>query len=137
MRNTFLVAVAAAVLLVGGSLWTREIQARPGVVSMNGLHWHPQLEIFVRGEKIEIPQNIGLGAVHRPVHTHEDPPIIHLEFSSIVREEDIMLGAFFESWGRDMRSFGENMRMTVNGVDNTEYEGYIMKDKDQITLHYD
>lgn len=137
MRNTFLVVGAAAVLLVGGSLWTREAQARPGIVSTNGLHWHPQLEIYVRGEKIEIPQNIGLGAVHRPVHTHEDPPIIHLEFGNIVREEDIMLGEFFESWGRDMRSFGENMRMTVNGVDNTEYERYLMRDKDIITLHYD
>ena len=71
------------------------------------------------------------------IHTHEDMPVIHLEFSGVVRREDVMLGRFFEIWGKDMRSFGENMRMTVNGEPNTEFERYIMRDKDIITLQYD
>src|SRR3989338_6760844 len=104
----------------------------PNIIATKGLHWHPTLEIYVRGEKLEIPQNIGIRGVHEPVHTHDDLQILHLEFSGIVRVEDIMLGKFFENWGTDILSFGKSMRMTVNGVENTEYERYIMKDKDKI-----
>ena len=71
------------------------------------------------------------------VHTHDDLPIIHLEFNGVVRKEDVMLGEFFKNWGKDMRSFGSTIKMTVNGVDNTEYERYIMRDKDVIELQYD
>ena len=101
------------------------------------MHWHPTLEIYVGDERVEIPRNLGLGAVHKPVHTHDDLPILHLEFNGTVREEDVMLGEFFKNWGKDMRSFGTNMRMTVNGVPNTEFEHYIMRDKDIIELRYD
>src|SRR3989344_5085247 len=137
--KTILVFGGVAIALVVGGVWlTSALQeSDPDVISRNGLHWHPTLEIYVRGEKLEIPQNIGIGGVHEPVHTHDDLPILHLEFSGIVRAEDIMLGKFFENWGTDILSFGKSMRMTVNGVDNTEYERYIMKDKDKIELHYD
>lgn len=36
-----------------------------------------------------------------------------------------------------MRLFGENMKMTVNGEENTEYENYIMRDKNNIELRFD
>ncbi|MHB1086216.1 MAG: hypothetical protein ACYCZ0_00525, partial [Minisyncoccota bacterium] len=39
------------------------------VIAQKGLHWHPSLEIYVGGVKQEIPQNLGLGAVHQPMHT--------------------------------------------------------------------
>lgn len=42
----------------------------------------------------------------RTVHTHDDLLVIHLEFSGIVREKDVMLGEFFKSWRKDMRGFG-------------------------------
>ena len=109
----------------------------PDVVARNGMHSHSQLTISVKGEPIEIPHNIGIGAVHQPMHTHDDLPNIHLEFQGLVRTRDITLGRFFELWGKDMRSFGENMRMTVNGKENTEYEKYIMRDGDKIELRYD
>lgn len=111
--------------------------ADANVIASGGLHWHPSLEIYVGGVKQEIPQNLGLGAVHKPMHTHDDLPIVHLEFTGVVKNEDITLGKFFDIWGKGMRSFGSNMRMTVNGVDNAEYEQYIMRDKDVIELHYD
>ena len=137
--KTILVFGGVAIALVVGGVWlTSALQeSDPDVISRNGLHWHPTLEIYVQGKKLEIPQNIGIGGVHEPVHTHDDLPILHLEFSGIVRAEDIMLGKFFENWGTDILSFGKSMRMTVNGVENTEYERYIMKDKDKIELHYD
>ena len=109
----------------------------PNVVTLAGLHWHPTLTIYVKGEKLEIPQSIGLGAVHQPMHTHDDLPIIHLEFGGMVKKEDLVLGQFFKNWGKDIRSFGSKMRMTVNGEENTEYENYVMKDGDKIELRYD
>lgn len=138
MKTLFSISGVVAVLLIGGVWWTNALQNDdPEVIAQNGLHWHPELVIYVNGERQEIPEGIGLGVTHLPLHTHDDLPIIHLEFSGIVRKEDVMLGKFFENWGEDMRSFGENMHMTVNGVANTEYEAYVMHDGDTIELHYD
>ncbi len=139
----FFIAVAVIVVLTGAALFIlpeasgTSSSNDPNVVTLTGLHWHPTLAIYVKGEKQEIPQNIGLDAVHKPLHTHEDLPIIHLEFSGIVRKEDVMLGQFFKNWGRDIRQFGANMRMTVNGKENTEYENYVMRDGDMIELRYE
>jgi len=47
------------------------------------------------------------------------------------------LSDFFAVWGKDMRSFGKNMKMTVNGQENTEYENYLMNDHDQIELIFE
>ena len=133
--------VGGGVILVGLLLSWQSIfppqNASASIVARTGLHWHPQIEMYVRGEKYEIPANMGLAGVHKPIHTHEDLPLIHLEFSGLVEEQDIMLGEFFKNWGRDMRSFGENVRMTVNGVENTDLERYIMRDGDQIRIDYD
>ncbi len=138
MKKILIIGGVVIALLLGGSLWTRSLESNNvDVISRNGLHWHPTLTIYVKGEKLEIPQNIGLGAVHQPMHTHDDLPIIHLELSGLVRTEDVILGQFFKNWGKDIRSFGQNMRMTVNGVLNTEYENYMMNDGDAIELHYE
>src|SRR3989344_1525375 len=137
--KTFLTLSVIAVLLLGGAVWfSRTIQTNDtGIISTNGLHWHPELEIYVNGEKQEVPQNIGLTGVHQPMHTHDDLPIIHLEFQGIVRKQDLVLGQFFKNWGKDMSSFGANMKMTVNGIENTELENYVMQDKDKIELRYE
>lgn len=132
------IGIGILVLLVGGTMWSQRLQeSDPSVITRNGLHWHPTVEIFIGTEKVNIPQGIGLIGTHNPVHTHEDLPVIHLEFSGTVREKDVMLGEFFQAWGKDMLSFGENMRMTVNGIDNKDFGNYIMRDKDVIELHYD
>jgi len=129
-----------AVVAVGGFVWyaaTRPSVPESDIISRSGFHWHPELTIYVNGEMQRIPENIGLGAVHKPIHTHEDLPLIHLEFSGVVRKQDITLGQFFKIWGRDMRSFGGDMKMTVNGEENTEYENYAMRDRDKIELRFD
>lgn len=138
MKNILILGGIVLALLAGAAWLARSpTEEDSTTVSTNGLHWHPRLEIYVKGEQITIPPNTGLGAVHRPIHTHEDLPLIHLEFEGRVAEDDIMLGRFFEVWGNDMRSFGTNMKMTVNGVESTEFENYLMKDKDVIILQYD
>lgn len=120
--------------------WSKTLQNNdPSVLSGNGIHWHSELTIYVKGEKQEIPENIGIGAVHQPIHTHNDSDqgIVHMEFQGLVRKQDVTLGQFFKNWGKDMRSFGTTMTMTVNGQENTEYENYLMQDKDKIELRYE
>lgn len=120
----------------------------PDVVSYNGLHSHPEISIYVKGEKQEIPHmgisDMDMGAMHRMhtrmQHMHEGPNeqgVVHLKFQGVVRKGDITLGKFFKKWGKGMRSFGANMKMTVNGKESTEYENYVMQDKDKIELRYD
>ena len=107
------------------------------VLSLIGLHSHPQLEIYVKGEKQEIPAGLGMGGGHKPIHTHDDAPIVHLEFPAKVTKDDTRLGEFFTVWGKDFREFGQTVTMTVNGEPNTEFENYQMKDGDKIELRYD
>ncbi len=142
MKAFFITIGASALLLLGlvalsGSTQSPAATESSDIVSTRGLHWHPQLTIYVKGEKVDIPQNVGLGAVHQPMHTHEDLPLIHLEFPSVVRKQDLTLGQFFKIWGKDMRSFGTDMKMMVNGKENTEFENYRMSDGDKIELRYE
>src|SRR3989344_9698776 len=150
MKAILPLAGIAVLLLIGGSLWSSSLHSGDlDVISQNGIHWHPQLEIFVKGEKVDIPENIGIGPQYAgmptfdsgmrmtAMHTHEDMPAIHLEFPGLVREKDITLGNFFRIWGEGMRSFGSNVRMTVNGTENAEFENYVMHDGDRIELRYD
>lgn len=141
MKNVLIVGGIAILLLVGGSWWTKSLQLKDSnVIATGGMHWHPRLEMYVKGVKQDIPANVGLGAVHQPIHTHSEDAaqgVLHLEFSGRVTKDDVKLGNFFRIWGKDMRSFGENIQMTVNGEANTEFENYPMKDKDKIELRYE
>lgn len=131
------------ILIVAGLVWLVASQPKTpegDIVSRTGFHWHPEVAIYVKGERQEIPANIGIGAVHQPIHTHTDDNkqgVIHLEFQGLARRQDVSLGKFFKNWGKDMRSFGIDMRMTVNGEESTEYENYVMRDKDKIELRFD
>ena len=134
---------AFGVAIIGGLVWLIASASKTpesDIVSRSAFHWHPELTIYVKGEKQGIPAHIGIGAVHQPIHTHTEDNgqgIIHMEFQGLARKEDVTLGQFFKNWGTDMRSFGTNMTMTVNGKENTEYENYVMHDKDTIELRFD
>lgn len=135
------VAVLVVIVLIGGL--TVAYKNKPkipesDIVSRNGLHWHPELTIFIKGEKQPLPASLGIsGSYMAPVHTHEPDGVIHLEFQGLVQKKDITLGQFFKSWGKDISSFGTAMKMTVNGKENAEYGSYIMQDKDKIELRYE
>lgn len=109
------------------------------IISRNGIHWHSSLEIYAKGVKQDIPANIGIGAVHQPIHTHDDSDkgIIHLEFNGFARKQDLTLGRFFKNWGKEFRSFGSSVSMKVNGKENTEFENYVMRDNDRIEIRYE
>lgn len=107
------------------------------IISKNGLHWHSNLSIYVKGTEQDLPKNIGIGALHMPLHTHEKDGVIHMEFAGLVRKRDLTLGKFFKTWGKDFYNFGKTAAMTVNGQPNTEFENYVMKDNDRIELRYE
>jgi hypothetical protein len=65
------------------------------------MHEHTNLQIFVHGEPVAIPTDIGIDrAGSQPyvasLHTHEDSGTIHME-SSVSRT--FTLGEFFDVWG--------------------------------------
>ena len=139
MKKIFAISILVFALLMGAAWWSKTLQRNDAnIISTNGIHWHPKLAIYVKGEKLEIPANIGIGTVHLPVHTHEDitSDIIHLEFGSMVRKQDILLKEFFKSWNKDINSFGSTVKMTVNGEENTEFENYLIQEGDKIEIRY-
>lgn len=136
--KTLYILIGLAVLIIGGVGWSKYLQSSdPNVASTGAFHWHPELTIYVKGEKQEIPQGIGLVGNHKPIHTHDDVPIVHMEFGGAARKEEVTLGTFFKNWGKEFNSFGSNVKMTVNGKENTEFENYQMKDGDKIELRYE
>jgi len=165
MNSILIAGVMGAVLLVGATWWSRkdtsEVVSPPaetGVISTSGLHWHPQLEIYIQGERQVIPSNIGVGIQYATaptfdpsmrmtaIHTHQDVPMIHLEFSGKVTEQDLQLGNFFKIWGKafnssqlfDFRTGTEGkVKMLVNGEENTEFDNYVMRDGDRIEVRYE
>lgn len=152
MKNTFITgSIVATLLLVGGVWWLNSLQeSDPNTISTRGVHWHPQIEIYIKGEKQDIPANIGVGMQYASMptfdqsmrmtamHTHEPGGMIHLEFSGRVMREDTTLSNFFAIWGKDMMGeFGTLTKMMVNGEETTEFGAYEMKDSDKIELHYE
>ncbi len=134
---------------IGGLVWyVANLPQTPEseILSNKGLHWHPRVSIVLKGQAQEIPNGLGLGAVHNPIHTHDASGVIHLEFQGIVRKDQLTLGRFFELWGKPFNANcifeycndGDGkVTMTVNGQENTEFENYQMRDADQIEIRYE
>lgn len=116
------------------------------IITRQGLHWHYDLAIFIKGEKQEIPADIGIGFVHQPTHTHDTTGQIHLEFSGLVKKDDIKLGKFFEVWGKQFNpdcifdkcggSDGK-VKLLVNDEENNKFENYTVKDGDDIEIRFE
>lgn len=146
--NISLVVVLAAIPIAGLVWYTSTQPPLPesDVISKTGIHWHTQLSITLNGKEQEIPANIGIGAVHQRIHTHDTSGEIHMEMGGLVTKKDTLLGGFFIIWGKQFNSScildscnGPNgrVRLFVNGNENTEFENYQMKDKDKIEIKYE
>lgn len=149
------IGLLTLVILVGGVLFlsrgstTSSSVPQADIVAQNGLHWHPKLAIYIKGQKQDISENIGIGAVHQKIHTHDEDAkdgIVHMEMQGVVTKDDTKLGNFFRIWGKDFNAtqiFDKKngaegtVKMTVNGKENTEFENYKMRDGDQIEIKYE
>ena len=113
------------------------------IVSRDGIHRHVELDIEILGDRRQIPINVGIGTVEKPIHTHTEPNVLHLEFSGLVKKEDIRLGRFFEIWGKRFskecilnkcNGTEGQLKMFVNGKPNYKFGDYVMQDKDRIKI---
>lgn len=80
---------------------TEELAARLDVLGLPGTgdaqHVHANLRIFVNGEPVTVPVNIGLdGDLHAALHTHDELGTIHVESAT---RRDFTLGELFDVWG--------------------------------------
>jgi hypothetical protein len=130
----YLAAVTLVLFVAGLAVAAYVLQPDEGeVVSQTGLHWHARIRVVKGGEEVAVPANMGLGAVHNPVHTHEDPGVIHMEFGGRVLQDDLKLQEFLAVWNPGL---GDIVSMTVNGLSNAEFGNYHMRDGDVIELFY-
>lgn len=141
MKKLFIITSVVILILLTWTVWSKSLVSKnPDTLAINGLHWHSTLEIYMKEEKVEIPANIGLIGGHNPIHTHDEDSaqgVIHMEFGGLVKKSDTRLGQFFNIWNKDIGSFGQNMKMTVNGIENVEFANYEMRDGDKIELRYE
>ena len=147
MKKTVL--FVGGIVAVGAFLWwAGSIEPNdPNVLAARGLHSHSKIEIFIEGEKIDIPAGIGLVGGHNPIHSHDgEPGVIHMEFDGRVTFKDVELGNFFKIWKREFskEQLFENVSgekgvvsMLVNGEESLEFEKYQMKDGDEITIRFE
>lgn len=109
------------------------------------MHIHPQLKIIIKGQEQIIPQGLGIVSptCMRPIHIHDISGTLHLEFP---KPRDVRLAEFFLIWNKPFNSDqifdftngpDGQVKMFVNGQENTEFENYIMKDLDQILIIYE
>ncbi len=153
------VSVCVVVFLAGcgtgGSDAAPRLSSRP-IVSKEGIHWHIKLRIFVRGEQITVPANMGIGSQYQSdpgfdsmmemtgIHTHDDSGTIHWEImAGPVKRTGIRLAAVFGVWGQPFTSnellsertgAGEHVTMTVNGRPNPELGLYEVHDGDEVDI---
>ena len=61
------------------------------------LHTHQHLDVFVNGERVEIPAGIGIGeGFLSPLHTHDASGVIHVESTTV---RSYSLAELFAVWG--------------------------------------
>lgn len=115
-------------------------------ISRKGLHLHPILNIYINGQLQPIPADVGLGKVHKPIHTHGTDHIIHLEFSGLVTLDNTRLQEFFKIWDKKFNANcifdncngpSGTVKMFVNGRPNNDFEKYPMKNGDKIEIRYE
>lgn len=153
-KKVILTGAIITVLFVFGAVFLLSKSGNPDIpedqiVSRDGLHWHPKLSIYIKGEKRELEDGIGLGAVHQPMHTHTEDyknGVAHMEMQGVVIKDKTKLGNFFRIWGKpfsatkllDVESTESGaIKMTVDGKENSEFENYEMKDRDNIEIRFE
>ncbi|MET7460620.1 hypothetical protein [Nonomuraea sp. NPDC005501] len=108
-------------------------------------HYHAHLSVFVDGDEVEVPADIGIvGEEMSPLHTHDDRGVIHVEPHT--KGEVFTLGQLFKQWGVTLSASrlgslrtdaGHTLTAAVNGVPVTgDPAAIVVKAHEQISLVY-
>ena len=107
-------------------------------------HIHMHLDIFINGEELVVPSNIGIipdNCIYW-MHTHDDTGVIHIESPE---DRNFAIGEFFDIWGETFSNnqiFDNNnntLNVYVNGkkVDSkTDYRRIPLVEHDEIAIIY-
>jgi hypothetical protein len=117
----------------------------PTMAEGGGEHFHPHLELYVRGRQVPVPPNIGIDPARPPqvmagLHTHDTSGTIHNEAG-----ENSTLGQFFSIWGVPFSRSrlgpyetkgDEKVRMWVDGEPSQAYGDLQLADGQQIVVAF-
>jgi hypothetical protein len=104
-------------------------------------HVHANLQIFVEGQPVAVPVDIGLdGDTHASLHTHDEGDVIHVESQTA---RDFTLGEFFDVWGVRLNSTclggycatgGERLQVFVDGEEVTGNKRDVVLDDETVIV---
>ena len=145
-------------LLHGGVDHNGPHEADPAV-DLGAFHIHAQLNLFANGERIEIPDDLGVDAtgIISPIHTHDPDNRLHLHnVNGEALDDFLTLGDFFDTWRTNAGLPGNNpdailtanqlmthevdnehaLKMFVNGQEVNDFQEYKIHEGDNITVVY-
>jgi hypothetical protein len=108
-------------------------------------HIHSWLHVYVNGQAVTVPTNIGLDqstSTFSPLHTHDTSGIIHMEAD---RTYPFTIGQVFAVWGVEFTNDqlgpyksggGKELQVYVNGNRVTDPVDYVMHEHDNIVVGY-
>lgn len=114
-------------------------------VGDESFHVHALLSLFVDGEQVPVPTNIGIdqsSGYHSPLHTHTPDGVIHFEADE---PSPFTLQQVFSMWGVDFSSdrlgaytpeAGKQIHVYVNGEPVADPGGYEIEDGDNVVVAY-
>ena len=153
-KGSIYVGVTIVFLVLVYLAWT---YLQVGTYSEGQVHWHAEIEIYLCGERFELPDPVGSDIVHGEpyigtpsLHEHNDN-LIHVE-GTIREASDITIGKFMEAIGLtftsdqlidykngDLCPGGEpgKVQLLVNGQENEEFENKVVTDDDGYVLLFE
>ena len=124
----------------------REIGLEPLREEGQVVHIHQHLDIWVDGEKVTVPESIGIdagGGFISDLHTHDTTGIMHVESPT---QQSFSLGQFFAVWGLPLSADcigslceqgAKQLRVWVNGNEVTaDPTRIVLAEHQQIAVAY-
>ena len=106
-------------------------------------HIHAHLAVYVDGEPVTVPANIGFRDFEVPMHTHDTRGVIHIEAAQ--PSPSFTLGAIFIVWGvkftdTELGGYqagnGKTVHVYVNGKKITDPASYVLRPHDDVVIGY-
>lgn len=139
-----LAVVISSVMLTSGSPVSKIPNGSVPIDSMGMMHLHTHLTLMIDGKEATVPAQIGIDSTlwndhsldsygmtgMAPLHTHDISGTIHVESYKV---RDYHLSQLLVIWGLNLNEY-KQVTLTVNGQPFPDYQNYVFKDGDKITL---
>jgi len=118
----------------GGDQTQNPIQHNIPCLTSEEFHLHSHLTILADGNKINVPNGIGVeSGCTREIHTHDEEGIIHVESDT---DKGYTFTDFLNVWGIQLEQPGYIARLTVNGEFNNNDTNFRLEDGQEILMEY-